>query len=1119
MTVSSATLKPPAKRLWPRPVLPPLPLTTTGVETPVISLNGTWKLTLRPPKAFWSNEISAASWADVQAPCAVASQGPAPVVGQEYAYRRAFTLPADWQGKRIFLRFDGVTGLARVWVNGAYLREHYGGYTTWYCDITDHVIAGQEAQLTLGVTDRSRDEISPFNVGGIIRDVRLLALPQSYVTRLHVETDLDGAYRDATLKVMAGMAVEPGKTARLALTLTDPQGQPVAIRPESISLSADAPEACVAIPVAAPNKWDAEHPNLYTLQAQVWVEGAVVETLSRQVGFRKIEAAGNRLLVNGMEVKLRGVNRHDVHPNTGRAVTPELVEQDLRLFREANINFIRTSHYPPREDFLDICDRYGIYVEDEIAVAFVHVTQNGPDWTSAYMHQFTEMIERDRSHPSIIMWSLANESYWGSNFQKQYDYVKAEEPSRPTIYSYQITMPEGNLSFELWSLHYAGWNCDTAEQTDNGSVSGSGAHEVPVLHDEYAHIPCYNIVEQMRDPGVREFYGESIKRFWDNIYTTPGALGGAIWGSVDDVIAGSQGYTHQREWGIIDGWRRPKPEYWLTKKAYSPIRIEDRPQANPGAGVPLRIAVENRFDHTHLSEIRLEWRVASESGVLQCPGIAPHSQGELTLPARAWQTGDVVSLRFYRMQDILVDAFDLPIGPVARALPQPKGPSPALAEEAAQITVSGASFELVWSKETGLITRGAYKGQEVITGGPYLNLIGGIVLPPWTLLEMRAERTEKEVVIHLRGRYGDIGVAFRVGIDGQGLITTTYTIEELPYRSPRVKRGLDAGGYREVGVAYTLASAIDRLSWERQGLWSVYPEDHLGRPRGTAPRLRIGGIEAYRVPPTWPWAMDMRNYSLFGRWDAGERGTEDWRSMKHNVLCATAGRADGAGVRVESDGSAAVRLEALPAPSAWVDDRDPAVRFVGTWVPLNGDPKSYQGTETASNKAGDYVEFTFQGTGVAWIGSKDVYHGKADVYLDGELRAAGVDLYGQHRRSRGEEKVHQQAFFCQEGLAPGEHTLRVVVTGDKSPESSNAYVSVDAFVLLGTGAQGDVRLNINNAWNYPELTWGNYMKEPVLIEQGYGNTVHMRLTDDKGNANSEGVSARATLACAALRSV
>lgn len=1111
--MTRASSKPDLKSglVWPRPTIVPLPLTTAGVQTPVMSLDGTWKLNAHPPQEFWSNAIDPASWTDIPVPGCTTNRGFGIQEDQEYAYRTRVRVPSDWAGTRIFLRFDGVTGYARVWVGGQHVRDHYGGFTSWNCEVTDLLSPGEEAWLTVGVTDKPR-EISIFNLGGIIRDVRLVAVPTDHVTRLHVETDLDAEYRDATLKVTAAMAFGHGDEGTVRLILKDPQGSPVVVTPASIDLSRSHPEGTAAIPVAAPIKWDAEHPNLYRLEASVVVEGQVVETLARGVGFRKIEVVGNKLYVNGREVKLRGVNRHDISPTTGRAITPELVEQDVRLFRAANINFVRTSHYPPREDFLDICDRYGMYVEDEIAVAFVYQsiqpTQNDPDFTAAYMGQFAEMIERDRSHPCIIMWSLANESYWGRNFQAEYDYAKAEDTTRPVIFSYPITMPEGTQAYDIWSLHYAEYGVDVAAKTDNHSIGESWGHDAPVLHDEYAHIVCYNLPEQMRDPAVREFWGEGIKRFWEDIFTTEGALGGAIWASIDDIMVTDDGYKAPEgyralQWGIVDGWRRQKPEYWLTQKGYSPIRVDERPLANPGSGNPLQVPIKNWFDHTNLSEITVRWAAGPESGVLSGPDVAPHGEGVLTLPAREWKDGERVRLEFYRMGDILVDAFSLPIGTPGKRFPGPQGPVPRIAEEEKRITVAGADWHIVFSKETGLITSSSYKGTEVLTGGPYLNLVG-VVLAPWSLQRITAGREGEEAVVRIAGRCGGLAVRFELRIDGQALITTTYTLVEVPFRPPRARRlrvGLDVGGYREVGVAYLLSNGVDWLTWERKGLWSAYPDDHIGRTTGVAYRVRQRGDERYGVRPTWPWGEDMCEYALFGKYDLGGCGTQDFRSMKHNIWYASAVvGATGMRARAESDGSDAVRLEVLDKPGARVDDRDSAVRFVGTWQPMDGESKSYHATEMISNKRGDYAKFTFRGTGICWIGAKDLIYGEADVYVDGVLEAAGIDLYcgPGFGASRGEEKVYQEVLFSKEGLADMEHAIRIVVTGAKNPRSNNAYVSVDAFVVLGTPTEAEVRMNINSAWNYPELDWGNYVKKPILVGTGYTNTVRVRLTDHDG---------------------
>lgn len=1085
-----------------RPVIPPLPRATLGVRNPVISLDGVWKLNVQPSGAFWSATTDPETWCDVVVPGDLAAQGIATADDEEYAYRRRVAIPADFAGRRILLRFDSVSCAARVWIDGEYIRSHYGGFTTWYADVTGHVTPGRDADLVVGVTDKP-DEISPFHRGGIIRGVRLVAFPEDYLTRLHVETDLTDDYRDAVLRVSAAMAFHAHDRGQVHLTLTDPRGDPVAISPDSIDLSRAHPAGNINVPIASPRTWDAEHPNLYTLEARVVVDGAIVETMSREVGFRAVEIRGNRLYVNGREVKLRGVNRHDVYPTTGRAVIPELVERDVRLFRDANVNFIRTSHYPPPEELLNACDRYGIYVEEETAVAFVgrtlRPTQNDPAFRSAYLDQFREMIERDRDHPCVILWSLANESFWGRNLGEQYEYAKAADPHRPTIYSYAITIPDGTRSCDVWSVHYARYDDDLAATIDTFFGQAWG-RDLPVLHDEYAHVVCYNLNEQRRDPAVREFWGMALKRFWENIFTTAGALGGAIWAGIDDTMILPSGYIRAREWGIVDGWRREKPELWLTKKAYSPVRIADHELDVPACGNVLRIPIKNWFDHTNLNEIEVHWSVGNDAGVMSGPDVLPHSEGTLEIPAHAWRNGEVLNLTFFRTPDLVVDEFNLPIGTVDRSFPGPRGPAPHLHEADDSISVLGADFSLVFSRQTGLITSGTQRGSELITGGPYLNLVG-IDLSEWALRSLRTRVEGDEAVVEIAGCYGAVVARFELRVDAHGLITVACIIDRPPAIPPRAKRvGLwfDVGGYREVGVSFVLASGVDRLRWERKALWSAYPEDHLGRSTGLARRIRTEGDEAYGERPSWPWSEDMRNYALFGRYDVGGRGTTDFRSTKHNIWYASifqAGSSDQ--LRVESDGTAAIRLEVLDPPSARIDDRDAAVRYHGAWVHLDGESGSGCRTESYSNQVGAYAELAFRGTGVCWIGSKDLIFGKADVYVDGVKDASEIDLYcgSGHGVSRGEERIYRQVLFSKEGLPEREHTIRIVVTGQRNRGASGCYVSIDAFLVLGGPEAGNVRLNVNNEWNYPELSWGNYVKEPILIEPGYLNRVRLRLTD------------------------
>jgi hypothetical protein len=874
------------------------------VSKAVLSLNGAWKFTLSPPKEFWLNGSAPAAWPDVTVPGELVMQGFAISRDLEYAYKRSVLIPADFKGKRIILRFDGVYSYARVWVNGVLLREHHGGFTSWECDITSAVTPGQAAWFTVGVTDRA-DEISygsnyaKHYMGGILRDVKLIALPSTHATRLQLETDLDRADSDATLRLTAAVAFHGAAGATLKLQLKDPDNHEVGLRPGSLALTEEKNEARLDIPVPAPNKWDAEHPNLYTLEARLVVDGVAVETLERKIGFRKIEIRGNKLYVNGQEVKLRGACRHDVHPLRGRSTTPELDERDALLFRDANLNFVRTSHYPPSEKFLEACDRYGVYVEEETAVCFVDaewnvsrlMSQSDPNFRSRYMTQFSEMIERDRSHPSVLMWSLGNESRWGTNIAEEYAYAKREDPSRPVIFSYPGTVPSGAAGYDVWSEHYP--NVD-------GDLKSPG---VPKLNDEYGHVACYNLETLKRDPGVRDFWGESIRRFWDNCFASEGCLGGAIWGSIDEVFMLPDSPVGYGEWGIVDGWRRPKPEYWLARKAYSPIHISDSPVANPGPGKPLTLPVQNRFDHTNFSELTINWSVGPDSGTFTHFDLPPHGSGMLSIPARAWQNGDMLSLKFYRPGRILADEFNLRLGRPAPVFPKVQGPAPAVIADTNALRVAGPDFTITFSRQTGLITDGIFRGRRVLEGGPYLHL-GAVNLPGWWLTNLSYSTTRDEAVVEITGRYmavrgnEDRGkTEFQVRIDGAGLITTHYTVFNLPE---------DAS---EVGVSYDLSNDVDHLTWQRKPLWSGYPADHIGRPQGVA--LKVGGHpEKYRAEPAHPWAEDSNDYFLYGSSDPGGRGTNDFRSLKANVFyasCVLSGT--NLRLRAESDGSAAARAE------------------------------------------------------------------------------------------------------------------------------------------------------------------------------------------------------------------
>ncbi len=945
----------------------PVPDKVMGVRNPLVSLNGTWKFSMNPPERFWENSVSPIQWDDVQVPGELLMQGFNIQQDVEYAYKTKINIPEDFKGKRIMMQFDGVYSYGRVWINGSYLRSHYGGFTTWNCDITKYVVPGEAAWVTVGVTDL-KDDISmgsnyaKHNIGGIIRKVNLIAVPENYLSNINVETDLDTIYKNALLKVYTEVIFNKNTNAEIILSLKDSEDNNVKLAPNSFELSKKSPENLITISIENPKKWDAEHPNLYTLTAKLQTNNEILEIVSTNIGFREVEQKGNELYINGMPVILKGVNRHSVHPTLGRAITDELAWLDAKLLKEANVNFVRTSHYPPTTAFLDACDYYGIYVEEESAVMHGNLNyiinelygRDQPDFRERYMNQFAEMLNRDRNHPSVIMWSLGNESAWGQNIQDTYEYCKIEDKTRPVVFSYPNSrVPVGIKVYDIYSVHYNNYSANMGHQSIR----------YPVLHDELAHVATYNVVELRRDPGVRNFWGHSIKRFAEELYTNRGALGGAIWCGIDEIFLYPEMEIQEPDargmfspfgygtWGIIDGWRRPKPEYWLTKKAYSPIRLENNtgdqayvllPEgtnsqnfspynisnvANPGKNNQLVLPIENRFDHTNLNEIDIKWSVNTESGFIPNINIEPRNTGELCIPARKWEDGDVIQLGFYQYDSLLIDTFNITIGKPVKEFSEWDGLAPRVLKNGKNVVIEGTDFQLIFDREKGSFSSGSYQGKNIITGGPHLNLIGSELLgfgvkgkyeyddqlrmedigEVYAMNDWKCENTDilvkdNYILITKEESASDLKVAFKIEIYGDGMIRTKYKIIQSP-------RDQIEGGYDELGIKYLLSDEIDRLSWERAGLYSVYPDDHIGRNKGVAFRTINRGNENYGEEPVWPWSLDMKDYYLYGRKDIGGRGTRDFKSMKTNIWYASAITRNGKErVRVESNLQHAVRL-------------------------------------------------------------------------------------------------------------------------------------------------------------------------------------------------------------------
>ena len=913
-----------------------------GVETPAVLLSGTWQFRYSPDS----------KWDKIQVPGEPAMQGYAIEHDKPFTYRKSFTVPADYAGKHTILRFDGVYSHARLFVNGTFVREHHGGFTRWETDVTPFVRPGKKNEIRLEVTDRL-DDISYASgyahhpIGGILRDVTLFALPETCLYDFYAETHLDAAYEDAVLKIGYSSPVAGG--AEVAYTLTEPSGRHYLLAQSRFPLEEGG--NMNELPVKNPLKWDAEHPNLYTLTVTLSKDGKEIGRFDRRIGFRDVKIEKDRMLVNGMPVKLRGACRHDIHPTLGRTTTAELDSLDVILFKRSNMNFVRTSHYPPTERFLEYCDRYGIYVESETAVCFVDTyrqknyapgkTQDSAEFTPRYLSQCREMVKSFRSHPSILFWSIGNESVYGTNFQQCWDWVKATDKTRPVIFSYPGSVGEKKPVYDILSMHYQDVNGNLNQW--NRSTHGFQGEGIPALFDEWAHPACYTYATLQEDPNIREFWGHSIERMWSGLFDAPGGLGGAIWGYVDETFmlpepkvgtafwkefartAKPEDYQGKcvgyGEWGIVDVWRREKPEFWATKKAYSPVRLMTTEVASFLSGQRLLLPLYNRFDHTDLDEIKIRYTYKGVEKELPAPSIAPHQKGLLVIPAEAWEEGELLSICFYTATGELLDAEQVSLGSdyhvrLADSEASPVNGVLQVEETAGMMTIKGDGFEIPFSKETGLISNATSKGQVIIEKGPFLHLdinlnhlTGAEVRKSarkfltsdsdWKKQSLTYTRKEGAVEVALSGFYQDVQTDILIRISPAGEMNVSYVVAGQP------------NGYlRETGLSFYLPERLDYLQWERKGMWSCYPEGAFAGNTGETSLYNPKQVR-YGESPAQPWSADTHNYYYWA--DAGANCdcplTQMAKGMKENIyrytLSATGG---GAGLTVCSpDASLACR--------------------------------------------------------------------------------------------------------------------------------------------------------------------------------------------------------------------
>lgn len=713
------------------------PHLVAGVYNPVLSLNGIWSFNEKPATYFYERKQMGQEWKPIVIPGQWSMQGFQVDSAAFGGYQTTFTLPADWSGKRVKLRFDGVSSESVVYLNGKEIGSHMGGMTAFELDVTNGLRSGENV-LALRVRSESLADMlgsltqyAAHQLGGITRKVTLFAVPEVHLSDLRIVTDLDDAYKDAELKVYVSVTnasanVQKNLSVRLSVS-----GEPVVLSQAIPEIAAGSTwSGWLTGKIASPKKWDSEHPNLYTLKVELGTSEKIVEQVKKRFGFREIQIQGNRMLVNGKAVKLKGVCRHEMHPLTGRVMNPALARKDIELYRDANCNFIRTSHYPPCEEMLEVCDELGMFVEVEAPVCWLghHANENWKvlDYREQKYYPYVlqvnmEMIQFYRNHPSIIFWSMANESYWNKEFAQVQVYMEKADPTRPLTFhdqGYGGFNNQGSTA-PISNIHYPG--------PDGYKVAAKS--DRPMTYGEYCHLNVYNRSELVTDPGVRSDWALALAPTWENMYKTPGVLGGSIWSGIDDIFQLPNGdAVGYGAWGPIDGWRRPKPEYWDMKKIYSPIRVTTK-TLSPAK--ELVIDLENRYTYTNLNELQVNWVYGEEKGSIFVD-LEPGEKGQLRVRPVHPEKANELYLSFVDPRGFTADEYLIPVGRQIQNESQVLAAVPTrLKEKKDRYMITGKDFTCEISRISGQILSVKKGKKEVLNGGPWLMALpltsGGVI--------------------------------------------------------------------------------------------------------------------------------------------------------------------------------------------------------------------------------------------------------------------------------------------------------------------------------------------------------------------------------------------------------
>ncbi len=870
------------------------------------SLNGNWKFSFAPiveesVKGFEQPGFDVSGWDDIPVPAnwELHGYGQAIYTNVTYpfvpvdppnipkddspvgSYRTNFTVPADWSDNKVILHFGGVTSAFYLWINGKKVGYSQGSRLPAEFDITAYLKAGENtlAAKVFRWSDGSYlEDQDHWRLSGIHRDVYLEAVPKTFIYDFAVRTDLDADYKDATLSIRPKIHAEDKETAKtwtLEAQLFDNAGNAVLENNSSRNVGellnerypqrGNVPFGWLKAEVKAPLKWSAEFPNLYTLVLYLNdADGKLIETRSTKVGFREIEFRDGEFFVNGQSVLLYGVNRHDHSQHEGKVVSKEIMEKDVLLMKQFNFNAVRTSHYPNNPYWYELCDKYGIYVMDETNLETHGVgglLTNDPQWTHAFVDRAARMVERDKNHPSIIFWSLGNESGMGPNHAAMSGWIKDADPTRPVHYEgaqydefYHRKDPQ---YVDMKSRMYSGLNhmIDIANDPDDTR---------PVVYCEYAHAMGNSLGD--------------FPLFWKTIKANKRFIGAFIWDWTDGAVVaknkeGKDYWAYGGDFGekihsgnfnnngVISPDQTPKPATWEAKKVQQPIEIT---AVNLEEGT---FDILNRHHFANLDRYDVDWYLQEDgntiqSGTVATPQLRPLEQGALEVaykkPKMRPGAKYHITIRFRLNRDfswaksgheVAWEQFELPYFEAAENKNWSAIADVSVNETKKNVEVITKKSTVGFDKTNGFLTTLVVAGKEVLKGAlspnfwrpPIDNDIGSkmprrqeywkdaaknMALQSFEIKQGGLENAIIEVIYKLPKKEDSadkpslLKVAYTVYGNGEIAVTNSFVLgEELP-NLPRF------------GMQVQLDEDYDNMEWLGRGPHENYADRLTSAPHG-----------------------------------------------------------------------------------------------------------------------------------------------------------------------------------------------------------------------------------------------------------------------------------------------